>query len=64
MRKTALFAVAVAVLVLFGVGTWVGIRILRPTGAVAGSTDSAPAMMTGAKGVPTSLRDDYEIVVY
>jgi len=62
MRKTTLFAAAVATLVLIGIGTWVGVRILNPTGALAGSTDR-PVMMTGAKGPPTSLNDD-SLVVY
>ena len=63
MRKTTLFA-AVAVLVLIGVGTWFGVRTFTATGALAGSADKAPVMMTGAKGPPTSHSDDYEIVVH
>jgi hypothetical protein len=63
MRKTTLFTAAVAALVLIGIGTWVGVRILNPTGALAGSTDKRPVMMTGAKGPPTSLNDD-SLVVY
>ena len=50
MRKTTLFAAAVAALVLIGIGTWVGVRILNPTGALAGSTDRPPVMMMGVKG--------------
>ena len=66
MRKTTLFAAAVAVLVLIGVGTWIGVRRLTPTSAVAGPTDNAqiPMMITGAKGVPTSHYDDYDIVAH
>jgi hypothetical protein len=64
MRKTTLLAAAVAGLVLIGIGIWVGVRILNPTGALAGSVDRPPVMMTGAKGLPTSPYDDYEIVVY
>jgi hypothetical protein len=64
MRKTTLLAAAVAALVLIGIGTWVGVRTLTPTGALAGSADKPPVMMTGAKGLPTSPYDDYEIVVY
>jgi hypothetical protein len=64
MRRITLFVAAVAVLVLIGVGTWIGIRTLTPTSAVAGSTDNAPVMMTGAKGLPTSPFDDYDIVVH
>ena len=64
MRKTTLFAAAVAASVLIGIGTWVGVRILNPTGALAGSTDKPAAMMmTGTKGPPTSLSDD-SLVVY
>jgi hypothetical protein len=63
MRKTTLFA-AVAVLVLIGVGTWFGVRTFTATGALAGSADKSPGMMTGAKGPPTSHYDDYEIVVH
>ena len=63
MRKTTLFA-AVATLVLIGVGTWFGVRTFTATGALAGSADKAPAIITGAKGSPTSLYDDYEIVVH
>jgi hypothetical protein len=64
MRKTILFTAAVVALVLTGIGTWVGVRILNPTGALARSADKPPVMMTGAKGLPTSPHDDYEIVVY
>ena len=64
MRKTTLFAAAVAALILTGIGTWLGVRTLTPTSAVAGSNGNAPAMMTGAKGLPTSPYDDYDIVVH
>jgi hypothetical protein len=64
MRKITLFVAAVAVLSLLGAGTWIGIRTLTPTSAVAGSNDNAPVMMTGAKGLPTSPYDDFEIVVH
>jgi len=60
MRNTLLVA-AVAV-VLIGFGTWAGVRIFAPAGALADSTGK-PAVMTGAKGPPTSLHDDYDIVV-
>jgi hypothetical protein len=64
MRKTTLFVAAVAALVLIGFGAWIGVRTLTPTGALAGSADQPPVMMTGAKGLPTSHYDDYSIVVY
>jgi hypothetical protein len=64
MRKTILFVAGVAVLVLIGVGSWIGIRTLSPKSAVAGPSDNAPVMMTGAKHPPTSLYDDYDIVVH
>jgi hypothetical protein len=57
MRKNTLFAAVVAALVLIGIGTWIG-------GARAGTTDQPSVMMTGAKGAPTSLYDDYSTVVY
>jgi hypothetical protein len=64
MRKTTLFVAAVAALVLITIGTWFGVRTFIPTRALAGSTDQPSVMMTGAKGLPTSHYDDYEIVVY
>ena len=63
MRKT-LLAAAVGVLVLIGIGTWIGVRTFTPTSAVAGSTDNEAVMMTGAKHPPPSLYDDYDIVVH
>ena len=70
MRKTTIFAAAVAALVLIGIGTWFGVRTFTATGALAGSANKPPAMMkpptmmTGAKGPPTSHYDDFEIVVH
>jgi hypothetical protein len=63
MRKIALFAAVVAALVLLGIETWASIRTLAP-GELAGSAGKAPMMMTGAKGPPTSLYDDYSIVAF
>jgi hypothetical protein len=63
MRRIILFGGAIAALLLIGSGTWVGIRTSTPPGAVAGS-DNAPAMMTGAMGLPTSPYDYYDIVAH
>jgi hypothetical protein len=64
MRKITLFVAAVTVFVLIGIATWKHVGTPTPSSAVAGPTDSAPTMMIGAKGPPTSLYDDYEIVVH
>jgi hypothetical protein len=64
MRKTTLFVAAAAALVLIGIGARIGVRTLAPTGALADSTDKPPVMMTGAKGLPTSHYDDYDLVVH
>ena len=64
MRKITSLVAAVVALVLIGVGTWFGVRTFTATGALAGSADKSPGMMTGAKGPPTSHYDDYEIVVH
>ena len=63
MRKTTLFAVAVAAVALTGIVTRFGFRTFTATGALAGSADKVP-VMTGAKGRPASVYDDYEIVVH
>jgi hypothetical protein len=55
MRKIILFAAVM--LVLIGIGTWVGVS------ALAGSTVYPSRVMTGAKGSPIA-RDDYDLVVY
>ena len=64
MRKTTLLAVAIVALVLIGIGTWFGVRTFAHTSGIAGSTDKAPVMMTGAKHPPSSFYDDYDIVVH
>jgi hypothetical protein len=61
MRKIVLFAVAA--LIVIGIGAWIGVRALTPTGALAGASDQPPVTMMGAKGPPTSLNDD-SLVVY
>ena len=64
MRKTTLFVAAITALVLIGVGAWIGVRTMTPTGALADSTDQPTVMMTGAKGLPASHYDDYDLVVH
>ncbi len=64
MRKRTLFVAAVAMLALIGAGSWIGIKTLTPQSAIADPTDNAPVMPTGAKGLPTSPYEDYDIVVY
>ncbi len=62
MRKISDFAGAVAVLVLLGVGAWIGVGTGTSTSARAASTIDPFAMMTAAKGLPTSHYDDYSVV--
>jgi hypothetical protein len=62
MRKIV-FAAGAAVLVLI-IDAWLSIRTLTPISAAAGSIDNASVMTTGAKGLPTSPYDDYDIVVH
>jgi hypothetical protein len=63
MRKITLFAAAVAVFVLIGIDAWLCVRTF-PDGAIASPVENARVTMTGAKGLPTSHYDDYDIVVY
>jgi hypothetical protein len=63
MRKTILSAAGVATGVVIGIGTWIGVgTIIAPTSALAASTIDPLAMMTGAKGLPTSHYDDYSLL--
>jgi hypothetical protein len=64
MRKIVLFVAPVAVFVLIGIATWIHDGTPTPTSAIAGPTDNAPVMTTGAKGLPNSLYEDYDIVVH
>jgi hypothetical protein len=64
MRKVTLLAAAIAAVVLIGIETWMGVRTLTPTSAIAGSTAHPSTMMTGAKGPLTSHYDDYSLVFY
>ena len=59
MRKISLFAGVVSVLVLIGVGTWIGVG---STTALAASTIDPFAMMVSAKDLPTSHYVDYSVV--
>jgi hypothetical protein len=61
MRKISFFA-GVAVLFLIGVVTWIGVGTWTSTSVLAGSTVNPSAMMTDAKGLPTSHYDDYSLV--
>ncbi len=65
MRKISLIAAVAAAFVLIGVGKWVRPGSSNPSTAVAGSTLNSTmiAGTTGAKGLPTSLYDDYSLVV-
>ena len=62
MRKISVFAGVVAVLLLVGVGTWIGAGKGTSTSALAGSTVDPFAMMTSAKDLPTSHYVDYSVV--
>ena len=62
MRKISFCAAGVAVLILIGVGAWLGMGRLGPTTALAGSTVDPFAMMTSMKDLPTSHYDDYSVV--
>ena len=48
MRKISFFAGVVAVLVLVGVGNWIGVGKGTSTSALAGSAVNPSAMMTSA----------------
>ena len=61
MRKISLCAAGVAVLILIGVGTWIGVET-GTTPAFAASTISPLEMMTTVKGLPTSHYIDYSVV--
>jgi hypothetical protein len=63
MRKITLLAAVVAT-VLIGFGAWVDVRTFTPAGALAGASDQPPVTVTGAKGLPTSHYDDYDLVVH
>jgi hypothetical protein len=62
MRKISFCAAGVAVLILIGVGTWLGVGRLGPTTALAGSTVDPFAMMVSTTDLPTSLYVDYSVV--
>jgi hypothetical protein len=50
------------VLILIGVGTWIGVGTGTSTPAFAASTISPLEMMTSAKDLPTSHYVDYSVV--
>ena len=60
MRKIT--AGVVAVLILVGVGTWIGVRKGTSASALAGSAVNPSAMMTSATDLRTSHYDDYSVV--
>jgi hypothetical protein len=62
MRKIALLAVVA--LIVVATGMWIRFRTLAPADALAESINKPPVMMTGAKSLPTTAHDDYDIVVY
>ena len=62
MRKISFCAAGLAVLILIGVGTWIGVGTLSPTSALADSTVNPSAMMTSAKDLPTFQYVDYSVV--
>ena len=62
MRKISVLAGVVAVLLLVGVGTWIGVGKGTPTRALAGSAANPSAMMTSSTDLRTSHYDDYSVV--
>jgi hypothetical protein len=63
MRKITLFAAAVIVFFLISIDAWLCVRTF-PGNAIASPVENARVIMTGARGLPTSHYDDYDIVVY
>jgi hypothetical protein len=61
MRKISFTAVA-AIIILIGVGAWVGASTVPTTPALAASTSIDPSGLTNAKDLPTSHYDDYSLV--
>jgi hypothetical protein len=62
MRKISFYAAGIAVLILIGVGTWIGAETGTSTPALAASTVDPFAMMTSVTDLPTSHYDDYSVV--
>jgi len=62
MRKISVFAGVVAVLLLVGVGTWIGVGKGTSTSALAGSAVNPSAMITSATDLRTAHYDDYSVV--
>ncbi len=61
MRKISFTAVA-AILILIGVGAWVGAPAVPTTPALAASTGIDPSGLATAKDLPTLHYDDYSLV--
>ena len=62
MRKINYIAGVVAVLVLVGVGTWIGVGKGTSTNAFTSSAVNPLGMMTSATDLRTSHYDDYSVV--
>jgi hypothetical protein len=58
MRKIALFAALLAVLVLIGIDAWLSVRTLGPTDQLAGPTISPLFMPTSARDLLASHQHD------
>jgi hypothetical protein len=54
IRKTTMLVAATTALVLIGVGAWIGVRTLTPTGALAGSTDQVAVTLIFTHGTSSS----------
>jgi hypothetical protein len=59
MRKIALFAALLAVLVLIGIDAWLSARTFGPPDQFAGPTISPLFMTTNAKDLSTSAKHDH-----
>ena len=64
MRKISVFAgvVAVLLLLLVGVGNWIGVGKGTSASALAGSAVNPSAMITSATDLRSAHYDDYSVV--